>query len=221
MPQLGTVESSALISKNPAMKTPGYIAVYLLLCCLACTQSSLVDQSDLLSPEQRDGVIHASPIDLSSASYDSCMAFETTYWLNASGTYLVGETPAAEDRAGINALTGTYVIEANGDGISDIFARGQAEMQLILHEGTHSLYLRMTTQFYYGEVMEVTVDGIAETGSGDGSSTQLRIAIDSAVLRSKEHNYVIDNGQITLNLPATPEGDFCLHASAIMWLCVQ
>ena len=202
------------------MKTRGNIAFCLLLCCLACTQSSMVEQSDLLPPDHRDSVTHASPIDLSFASQDSCMAFETTYWLSATGIYQSGETLAAEDRPGISALTGTYVVEANGDAVSDIYARGRAEMQLVLREATHSLYMRMTTHFYYGEVLEVTVDGVAESVT-EGPSTQLRIGIDSAVLRSKEQYYTLDYGHITFDLPLIAEGAFTIHASTYLRLCVQ
>jgi len=202
------------------MKTPGCISFYLVLFCLACnSKTGLVDQSDLLSTASHNAATISSPIDLLLTRHDTCIAFTTTYWLNASGTYRADRTTASEEELGVSDLTGTYVIEASGDAISDIYARGRTEMQLILHQATQALSVEMTTHFYYGEELELMVDGVAEISS-DGRSMQLRVAIGNARLHTGEAVYELDHGEITFNLPLTPEGVFTMQASAFMQVCL-
>ena len=185
------------------MKNQLLCIISLAFSLIACEkESEFVQKADIQSLSQRS----------------ECIDISTTHWLTGFGKDQPIREMATQESKGGNMLSRRYVIEASGDAMSESYARGFSELNLVYDTKTYRLSGELTTTFYYGEVLELKFDGESHVRF-DGQTMNLRVSVKEAKFNTGQAILNLSYGDIHFILPSTPEGSFGIEINTNTLVC--
>jgi hypothetical protein len=187
------------------MQTKLLLALFLPVLFFACDQ-----ENEILQPANLDHITRRDP----------CFELTTSHWLTGQSTIRLVPEAAPQETLGSSAPVNRYVIEASGDAMSELYARGFSELNLIYHTGTNRLTGEMVTTFYYGEVLELTIDDEAQV-KYQGEAITLQVEVKKATFTTEAEVFNLSYGEISILLPAKPEGPIQVDISTNTTLCAR
>lgn len=138
-----------------------------------------------------------------------CVRVTASHWLSGSCIDQPVREVARESSMGRTPAR-RYVIEASGNAVSEVYARGLSKVSLVYNTGTRRVTGVMKTNFHYGEIMEVKFDAIARLRH-DGQSIRLKVNISESLFLTEFEKINFPKGEITLVIPSEPQGQFAMQ----------
>jgi hypothetical protein len=201
------------------MKTSILIATCFVMTLLACNQESdYLTKEDLQLnkgiPENDD----ALDVGTTTSVPTKCIELVTTHWLDGDGKFVSVREKLDYDAVPNAIIAGIYVIKAKGGAMSDAFARGFSELSLVYDPRSHKVIGTLITTFYYGETLELKIDGVAEVRN-DAKTMKITAKVIYAIFKTGREDLKLDNGVINFELPIKPEGRINMQADTKSLLC--
>ena len=203
------------------MKTSILLTVCVTVFFLACDQET----EELYQSNIQRSMIQADRADVMESNDpltrdNHCIEIAASHLLYGIGKLEPIREKAFQDKNMENVAQQRYRIEANGSAISELFARGDTEVKLIYDARTYSLTGVITTWFYYGEKLELRLDGNAKVRY-DENKMKITAKVIEATLNTDGEEFVLEQGEVSLILPLMPEGQFEVSINANAFLCAH
>jgi hypothetical protein len=198
----------------------------LALVLLACDPES--DYSDLtpLDPAKAINVITGDEAVTEGSesqviSRTSCMEISTTQWFKGFRSHqpLQKYTESESDMIAIPSKLIT--IKAKGDAISTEYARGISDLNLILTNSPNRITGNLVTHFYYGEIMELKIDGEVNVECKEKVMYLTTSVKEAKFIINGKAELGLASGEIVFILPLNPEGTFDLEVNTNTLFCPE
>lgn len=156
-------------------------------------------------------------------SFD-CIELTTTNWLMADAQIVVPKVskPGAESTPVIADGRGpgsTYVITASGDGVSELLARCTTEVAITYNSASRSISGSVTSRFYFGEVLEHKLNGIA-IARQSAKECILTLDLQHGSLQEEGGTSYLDSGSMTIVIPTDLSKPFQLQLNSAGLYCL-
>ena len=211
------------------MKTQMLILVATSLILSACEKDSNLASLDqiqyesALSPSgDASDIIRKEDIHASGAG---CVELTTTHWLRGTAIIQVPKVIIHEEEPVLSAGGGRgagacYVITACGDGASELLARCTSELQLRFNTLANTVQGVMISQFYFGQVLEQTVEGVALVRQ-DGKNLIVTTSLNVASLDTDDKMMTLDAGEFTFTIPQDLTKPIDVNVETTGMYCIQ
>jgi hypothetical protein len=154
---------------------------------------------------------------------DTCIELKTTHWLIGNWNFQQVSLSSLELSHVNTQIAKRYIIAASGDAMSPEYARGFSQLDLqydLYRNGSHKITGTMVTQFYYGEIMEMTFDCHAKLGNGEQSGF-LQGPVQEARLTTEAEVLGLTDGKIFFNLVFSTDNNLRIDIQTTSLLCIK
>lgn len=201
------------------MKTSIFLTVCLAISFFACDQ-----ETDYLTPgDLQFSQTNSENVDVlddngATSQRNQCIELTTAHWLTGTGRLQPIREKAPQETNMDNISSRRYSIEASGDAMSELYARGFSALSLIYDARTYRLTGAMTTRFYYGEILELKLESDAQVRY-EGNTMKITSKVTEATFKTGKGELEIENGEISFIFPLMPEGQFVININTKTTLC--